>query len=361
MKRTSTLFIIFVIVLCNLSFSQNASDYFPSDMGHKWYFQYFELDSLNNPVDLAALIEVDSLASTVDFHGKSAKFILSKLGAQETLSFVPYNDSSYVSFDGSNAYNYFGNLGFSIPGLSANIVGKKNSGLSTSSLTGWQLAYQFGAAENASYNIVSGDTAVTFDSTALTLNISTTGMRLPDENINTDLGNFDTKKFLITTKISIPFGPFNVHVLTINDTTWIAQGNWIVKSIVPSSNADLSTLGLSSFYVPGHQETITNAITAIREKNNLISDFHLYQNYPNPFNPSTKIKYSISSASKVKLIVYNLLGKEIATLVDRNQNAGTYEVDFNPSQISGGLPSGIYFYRLESQNKSAVRKLVYLK
>lgn len=78
------------------------------------------------------------------------------------------------------------------------------------------------------------------------------------------------------------------------------------------------------------------------------STFILYQNYPNPFNPSTVIRYSIPSnvkrqTSNVKLVIYNNLGLEINTIVNKEQNAGTYEVEFDGSNY----PSGIYFYRLE--------------
>nr|HMS66301.1 T9SS type A sorting domain-containing protein [Ignavibacteria bacterium] len=71
-------------------------------------------------------------------------------------------------------------------------------------------------------------------------------------------------------------------------------------------------------------------------------DFSLSQNYPNPFNPTTKIKFEIQKASDVKLVVYNSLGKEISTLVNKKLNAGTYETDFSGAAYN----SGIYFYRL---------------
>ncbi|MEZ4690654.1 MAG: T9SS type A sorting domain-containing protein [Ignavibacteria bacterium] len=83
--------------------------------------------------------------------------------------------------------------------------------------------------------------------------------------------------------------------------------------------------------------------------NNLLSEipenFKLFQNYPNPFNPNTVIRYSVASQngglSLVSLKVYNSLGTEIATLVDRKQNTGNYEVNFSGE----GLSSGIYFYK----------------
>ena len=85
--------------------------------------------------------------------------------------------------------------------------------------------------------------------------------------------------------------------------------------------------------------------------------FELHQNYPNPFNPSTLITYTIPQSGKVKLIVYDLLAREIATLVDDYKSAGSYKVDFNAS----GLSSGTYFYILESNGSIEVRKMMLIK
>lgn len=88
-----------------------------------------------------------------------------------------------------------------------------------------------------------------------------------------------------------------------------------------------------------------------------IYNYSLSQNYPNSFNPSTTIKYTIPEDSFVKLAIYNLFGEEVATLVNNQQVAGSYEVDFE----AGNLASGVYMYRLESINYTASRKLILLK
>jgi hypothetical protein len=85
--------------------------------------------------------------------------------------------------------------------------------------------------------------------------------------------------------------------------------------------------------------------------------YALEQNYPNPFNPSTKINYSVPEDGFVKLAVYNLLGEELATLVNSFQKANRYEVNFNAT----GLSSGIYVYKIEAANFSATKKLVFMK
>jgi len=86
-------------------------------------------------------------------------------------------------------------------------------------------------------------------------------------------------------------------------------------------------------------------------------EFTLEQNYPNPFNPSTTIKYSIAEDGFIKLAVYNMLGEQVATLVNTTQKAGKYEVSFNASNFS----SGVYVYRIETSNFTSSKKLILMK
>jgi photosystem II stability/assembly factor-like uncharacterized protein len=85
--------------------------------------------------------------------------------------------------------------------------------------------------------------------------------------------------------------------------------------------------------------------------------FALLQNYPNPFNPTTIISYQLPVSGKVLLKVYDILGKEVKTLIDENQDAGIHEVVFNGSNMS----SGVYFYRLQAGNYKSVKKLMLIK
>jgi pectate lyase len=88
------------------------------------------------------------------------------------------------------------------------------------------------------------------------------------------------------------------------------------------------------------------------------AEFHLSQNYPNPFNPSTKISFSLDKSAYTTLKVYNLLGKEVATVFNGNAESGRlYVVNFDAKQLS----SGLYFYKLQSNSKSDIKKLILLK
>lgn len=100
--------------------------------------------------------------------------------------------------------------------------------------------------------------------------------------------------------------------------------------------------------------------SVIYEENNYPADFCLYQNYPNPFNPETVISYQLPVAGHVSLVIYDVLGKEITTLVNEEQSAGSYRVSFN-SIKNGSLTSGIYFAQLKSRSFSKSIKLLLIK
>ena len=96
--------------------------------------------------------------------------------------------------------------------------------------------------------------------------------------------------------------------------------------------------------------------------NNISNDFELFQNYPNPFNPNTIIKYTIPFVDKhgqvfIQLKVYDILGNEITTLINKPHTMGAYEIEFNASKY----PSGIYYYQLKSNSFIQTKKMILLK
>ena len=99
-------------------------------------------------------------------------------------------------------------------------------------------------------------------------------------------------------------------------------------------------------------------ITGVIQQNSEIPDrFCLSQNYPNPFNPSTFIKFDIPKNSLVTLKLYDIVGREAATLIENEMAAGSYKFEFNGTNIA----SGVYFYKLSAGNFSNVKKMVLLK
>ena len=99
-------------------------------------------------------------------------------------------------------------------------------------------------------------------------------------------------------------------------------------------------------------------VTSVELINNQIpNDFILKQNHPNPLNPTTNIEYTIPSESFVELKVYDILGKEVAVLVNEQQQAGVYRAEFT----ANNLPSGMYFARLTANEFTQVVKMILLK
>ncbi len=93
------------------------------------------------------------------------------------------------------------------------------------------------------------------------------------------------------------------------------------------------------------------------QSNSVPATFALNQNYPNPFNPSTVISYQLPSNSRVSLKIYDILGREVATLVDGYQTAGVHQAQFNAQNLS----SGVYLYRLSAPGQDFVKKMLLLK
>jgi hypothetical protein len=95
----------------------------------------------------------------------------------------------------------------------------------------------------------------------------------------------------------------------------------------------------------------------VNDKPYSVFNYKLEQNYPNPFNPTTNIRFQIPESGMVTLKVYNILGKEVATLVKEERSAGSYEVEFDASS----LPSGVYFYQLKAGSFIKTNKMILLK
>lgn len=108
-------------------------------------------------------------------------------------------------------------------------------------------------------------------------------------------------------------------------------------------------------------KTTNGGITFVEDLNPLSKNFELYQNYPNPFNSITKIRFIINYSGKVKISVYNSMGELITTLIDNEMIEGQHEVYFNAKSLNYNLPSGVYFFRLETNKFNKTIKSIYLK
>jgi len=129
--------------------------------------------------------------------------------------------------------------------------------------------------------------------------------------------------------------------------------NIVIYFFVVDTSAGSASIG-STAYVDYLSLT---APSDVEQLNGLPSDFSLSQNYPNPFNPTTNIEYNIPEQTIVQLKVYDILGSEVATLVNEVQSAGSYRVDFN----GAGLATGLYIAKLQAGNYSKTIKMSLLK
>ena len=153
--------------------------------------------------------------------------------------------------------------------------------------------------------------------------------------------------------------------------------DWPIPVDLSYDNAELLTAGLGGFpvgdlnwfptqnaeWLAQREQEYTditaalNGTVGIADGSELPNDFKLLQNYPNPFNPTTVISYIIPEASNVTLKVYDVLGREVATLVNQFQNANSYQVNFDASSLS----SGVYMYTIEAGNFKMTKKMLLLQ
>ncbi len=135
-------------------------------------------------------------------------------------------------------------------------------------------------------------------------------------------------------------------------TSWYYQFMYMVDAIPGCSIFDENSPDENTYWV---HDSFFIATTGVDEQKEF--NFALAQNYPNPFNPTTSIEYQVASIEKVSIKVYDILGREITTLVNEVKSPGTYEVKFDGSNLS----SGTYFYRLSSGNFTQIKKMLLVK
>ncbi|HMN17553.1 MAG TPA: T9SS type A sorting domain-containing protein [Ignavibacteriaceae bacterium] len=353
------IYIIFLVISPEFTFGQTASDYFPMQTGYKWNYELTPLDSLNNRVDSLTFYGIDSFFVETTFNGRDAKILLTKTGALNTINYQPFIDSLFFSFSGSNGYEYFD------PNLLSGLIGNLDSTLGVNffsffnSLEGWYSYYRFANPVNQEYTIFSKDTIIAINSINFPVRFQLIGKRLSDETINTEIGSFTCKKFLLERRLSYTqLIPIIVKLFGVEETIWLAPSNWKVRSYIPATHINLSLINGPVFTISGLETNIKDQITDVDDNYNQPLKFELYQNYPNPFNPSTIIKYSLINSEFVSLKIFDILGSEVKILVNEIKPAGIHEVVFN---AANNLASGIYFYELKISGQVNSRKMALIR
>jgi cyanophycinase len=169
---------------------------------------------------------------------------------------------------------------------------------------------------------------------------------------------FDANENILRTYGSMP--PIYIDASQtswVDSSTFVASGGIGPRQIVAMNNLRFNittydNLGYSIQYGKFEDGLSVQDFSTLRQK-----DFELFQNYPNPFNPTTNIRFNLPEANQVMLKVYNILGQEVATLINDFINAGTYEVNFGAQN----LPSGTYFYSISVGDYKSAKKMLLIK
>lgn len=208
-----------------------------------------------------------------------------------------------------------------------------------------------------------------------------TGIDFANTSITDAQGNFYAGGYFFNT---VNFGNISIASVGENDAfavkfnsngefQWVRNGGGSsldnVFDMALGTNSDLNFIGFfqgsssygnlqinSSGTTDYYQVKISN-ITSIHSPRETVNSFRLNQNYPNPFNPSTKISFDVYKAGTVKLNVFDASGKAVAELVNASMNTGSYEVNFNAENLSGG----VYFYTLETPDGMDTKKMILVK
>jgi probable HAF family extracellular repeat protein len=222
------------------------------------------------------------------------------------------------------------------------------------------------SSDDADTKIIELSTVIERDSTEKTIYLENTSISKND-SLDMSIQDYDKltfknygieKSYDLRTIYAIPgSGAFFFHMdisLTANTS----------HQIVPDWQ-DLVNTDVTIYVDNGIDGTIDdtlmlkNQITNVEDRGNLYipKEYKLEQNYPNPFNPSTTIKYSLPKESFVNLKIYNLIGEEVATLVNEEKTIGNYVIEFDAT----ALPSGVYFYRIQAGSFVETKKMILLK
>jgi hypothetical protein len=180
-------------------------------------------------------------------------------------------------------------------------------------------------------------------------------------NTMMQMGSMNNGKMSMTKSVNLIFHIPQDSLIGITMSDIACQymdnnGTW--NTVTAQVNSQDNTLLISQADLYSYYRIVPTGTTPVENgSNSLPANYTLEQNYPNPFNPSTIIKYSLPSESFVSLKVYDLLGREVRTLVNKVQKAGVQRINFNASD----LPSGIYLYTLSTNGFTQTKKLVLLK
>ena len=337
MKFTSTILFISLLFFSATLVMGQAVNYFPQP-GFRWNYNTQFVNTADSV--LSDMNIIDSLGVQTIISDSTCYPILSVNPFP-----VPPTANYYVALSGSEALVKMSLL----PAPLDTIFSAPSS---------WFTLFKFQSGVVAPWTIFEWDTTVTIDSVTLPVGVKVSGKKVSlNENVTVQAGTFSSARFTILEQVGVyvPYIGFT-PLFTLADTFWVAQNIWIVKH---TRDAVSFTYQTTTFNIPGERTELISmtAPLGVLENDVLPQGFSLEQNYPNPFNPSTVLSFVIGHTSFVTLKVFDILGQEVATLVDGMQDAGLKSVTFDASH----LPSGVYVYTLQTGSFREQRKMVLVR
>ena len=300
MRKTTFLILLFLFFVTQLSksYSQDPTSLYPLKVGNKYVYENWELFVSCTPTWFMHYKIVEITKDTIFQNGKRYfKF-----------DGYPYEGYSYQRVDTISKNVYYYDLDSLKEKLLDSLLAKTNDRYD---------GHRNPAASGVRPIVTFEDTTSFFGSNRLYKNILADGLVVMSYTLIEGIG---------IRSIGTCHGGGNEYILKGCVIDGVVYGDTTVKSI--------NTI---SFEIP--------------------DGFNLYNNYPNPFNPSTNIKFDVPVRGNVSLRIYNNLGKEITTLVNKELSSGTYEIFWDASAFS----SGVYFYRLEALGFSQTKRMLLIK
>jgi hypothetical protein len=182
-------------------------------------------------------------------------------------------------------------------------------------------------------------------------------------SITVPAGTYLTTPFRDTLFVNIPksvppYGHVEVPLFQLVNTWYLSKGHWLVEELQPSTYYPLNSdpqYNVAKTQLPGFVRLLESAsLTSVPLHQIVPWEFTLQQNFPNPFNPTTDLRFTIADLRFVSLKVFNVLGQEVATLVNGQLPAGSYDVTFDARFLS----SGVYFYQLTAGGMVQTKKMI---
>lgn len=326
----------------SLVYSQNAQTFLPTQIGNVWVNQFYILDSLGNPVGEPQIL-IDTSIAYQNFLGRQTLFIVRR--PPNAIS----GDTTWVSATNQSIFIHQRDIEIDT--------------FVTFKLPDWFEYYRFITPLGSFYTIYRFDTTLTVPQLGtLPLRFLVRGARYGLDTVTVPAGFFFATKFRIEIKVQYlvalppPLPPLGIDLVTIPYNDWLAQGLFVIKSVQEPFSID--TLNL---FIPGSMRELVKfkSVTSVNNEKTSIVNFELQQNYPNPFNSATVIRFNLSQRDKVNLKVYDLVGREIATLIDDVLNKGLHQVYFEANNYN--LPSGPYIYILKTNSGIKSKIMMLLK